>query len=182
MIIVLGMPGAGKTTQTKLLAEFLNCPWFSMGQLIREQSTGDERTRMLHGKIIDDDTTLEILSEALKTVDTVNSESIVEGNPRSVTQAKWWVAKIKSGQIKLTGVVHLSLDVKAAKERLAKRGRIDDNSEKVVIKRIEEYKRAVLPALAYLKQQGVEVHEVDAGGTIEEVTGRIQKALGLKNA
>jgi adenylate kinase family enzyme len=61
MILFLGTPGAGKTTQTKLLAEYLNCPWFSMGELIRQNATGQDRKDMLAGKIISDEATLGIV-------------------------------------------------------------------------------------------------------------------------
>ena len=43
MIIILVLPGPGKTTQTSLLAEYLDCPWFSMGELIRQQANGQDR-------------------------------------------------------------------------------------------------------------------------------------------
>lgn len=35
-LIILGPPGAGKTTQGKLLSERLNLPWLSIGELLRE--------------------------------------------------------------------------------------------------------------------------------------------------
>ena len=51
MIIILGTPGAGKTTQAQLLADRLGCKWFSMGQLIRDHVKGRDRKEMLAGKI-----------------------------------------------------------------------------------------------------------------------------------
>lgn len=179
MIIILGTPGAGKTTQTKLLAEYLNCPWFSMGELIRQKVTGKDRQEMLAGKIISDDVTLKLVEEALAPLDVVNKECVFEGNPRSIPQAQWWMVQAEAGKLKLTGIVHLAIDPKIAEERLEKRGRMDDYDDNVVERRFAEYFRSITPTLDYLKEHNVLVHEVDAGGGIEEVANRIHKALGI---
>ncbi|MGA3150767.1 MAG: nucleoside monophosphate kinase [Candidatus Saccharimonadales bacterium] len=174
------MPGAGKTTQTQILGEFLGCPWFSMGGLIRQYATGQARAQMLQGKIIDDGPTMQILAKALEPINTAKDECIVEGNPRSIPQAKWWLAKIKSGQIKLTGILQLSIGITDAEHRLKKRGRVDDSDINVIHKRFEEYKRTITPTIDYLKEQGLTVHEIDGSGTVEEVALAIKSSLGLK--
>jgi adenylate kinase len=179
MIIVLGTPGAGKTTQTQLLGEYLNRPWFSMGELIRQKVTGKEREEMLAGKIIDDEVTLRIVDEALKPLDTVNQECVFEGNPRSIRQAQWWLDQIKSGRFNIKGVLHLVVSHKIAHQRMENRGRIDDTDEQVIQKRFEEYHRSITPTLEYLKEHGVKVYEIDASGTIEEVADEIHKTLGV---
>jgi adenylate kinase len=179
MIILLGMPGAGKTTQTRLLAESLGCPWLSMGELIRHHATGHDREEMLEGKIIGDEVTLQILQKALKPIDTANSECIVEGNPRSIPQAKWWLSKIRKGEIKLSGIVQLSISVEEAERRLRSRGRADDDDMRVVRRRFEEYKRSITPTVDYLKKQGLEVHEIDASENIEHVAKAIRASLNL---
>ena len=179
MILLLGTPGAGKTTQTELLAKYLKCPWFSMGDIIRAHTTGKDRAEMQQGKIIDDKVTIDLLWGALEPLDLVNKECIVEGNPRSIPQADWWLGKINGGQIKITGIIYLVSDIEKVKQRLIKRGRFDDQDSTVLDKRFAEYERSVVPTLKYLKEKGQPVHDVDAMGTIEEVTDRIHKALGL---
>ncbi|HEX5448090.1 MAG TPA: nucleoside monophosphate kinase [Candidatus Saccharimonadales bacterium] len=178
MISILGTPGAGKTTQTKLLAEYLNCPWFSMGELIRQYATGQARQDMLEGKIIDDTITLGILEKALSKIDTKNEECIVEGNPRTLRQAKWWEAKIQDGSFKITGFIHLVASEKVASQRMAKRGRLDDH-ENVVQERFSEYRANTKQSLEYLREKGYIVHEIDANGTIEDSEKKIHQALGV---
>jgi adenylate kinase len=181
MILILGTPGAGKTTQTGLLAKHLNCPWFSMGELIRNNVSGQDRKDMLAGKIIGDDVTLKIVDENLNTVNT-QEEVIFEGNPRSIPQAQWWLAQQTAGRFKITGLIHMVADPKIAEGRMVKRGRLDDHDDNVIEKRYEEYRRSISPTLDYLEQHGVPVHQVDANGSIEEIASEIQDVLGVKNA
>jgi adenylate kinase len=179
VIIILGTPGAGKTTQTQQLGEYLNCPWFSMGELIRQKVTGKDREEMLTGKIIGDEVTLKIVDESLSEIDTVNKECVFEGNPRSIPQAQWWLEQIQKGRFKLHGVLHLVVDHERAQTRMEKRGRVDDENDDVIKKRFDEYHRSIDPTLSYLKEHGVAVHEIDASGTIEEVAENIHKILGI---
>jgi adenylate kinase len=109
MILILGTPGAGKTTQTQMLAEYLKCPWFSMGQLIRDHVAGEARQQMLSGKILSDQVALGILEDALKSVD-LKKDCVVEGNPRSVNQARWWIKEEKANHFKIKGIIHLVAD------------------------------------------------------------------------
>jgi adenylate kinase len=177
MIIILGTPGAGKTTQTKLLAGYLNCPWFSMGELIRQKATGQARRDMLAGKIVGDGVTLGIIDETLSEIDTKASECVFEGNPRSIEQAKWWLKQQENGRFKIKGIIHLVIDPAVAEERLQKRGRLDDYDSNVIEKRFAEYKKSIDPTLTYLEDHGLSINEVQAAGTIEEVAKRIHAAI-----
>jgi adenylate kinase len=179
MISIIGTPGAGKTTQTKLLAEYLGCPWFSQGELIRQHATGQARRDMLEGKIIDDSVTLRILADALKGVDTADKECIVEGSPRTLTQAQWWETKINDGSIKITGFIHLVVSEEQAMDRLMKRGRVDDYDDTVVKKRFAEYRANTKKAIDYLTQKGWPVYEISAAGSIDEIAQAIHKVLGV---
>lgn len=179
MILILGNPGAGKTTQTRLLAEYLNCPWFSMGELIRTNVTGKDRQEMLAGKIIGDRVTLGIVEQTLKGIDTLGSECVFEGNPRSVTQAKWWLKQAAAGRFKITGVIHMVADPGVAEQRLIKRGRLDDHDDDVINKRYSEYRRSITPTLDYMTKHDIKVHEINANNGIEDVAADIRKVLGV---
>jgi adenylate kinase len=179
VIIILGTPGAGKTTQARLLAEFLGCPWFSMGQLIRDNVKGQDRKDMLAGKIISDQVTLDIIDKAISQIDTKNKEVVFEGNPRSIPQAQWWVEQQQQGRYKIKAVIHLVASPPVAAKRLVERGRLDDHDENVVDTRFAEYHKSIAPTLNYLKEHSATIHEVDADGTIEEEFSLIKKALGI---
>jgi|SRR5579862_362079 len=178
MILILGNPGAGKTTQTQLLAERLGCPWFSMGELIRNGVSGKDRREMLAGKIIGDEVTIGIVDKALSGSDTAK-ECVFEGNPRSIPQARWWLDQAAAGRFKITGVIHMTADPAVAEHRMIKRGRLDDHDDDVIEKRYAEYRRSIKPTLNYLKSHGVPVHEINADGGIEEIAKDIRRALGV---
>jgi adenylate kinase len=178
MIIILGTPGAGKTTQARLLAEHLNCPWFSTGQLIRDNVTGNDRKDMLAGKIIDDTTTLGIVDKVLQT-EAPDGNCIFEGSPRTLKQAKWWLEQSAIGRFKVEAVIHLVADLEVAEKRLVNRGRLDDHDDNVVETRFKEYKESITPTLEYLENHGIIVKQVDANGTIEQEAALIHEALGV---
>jgi adenylate kinase family enzyme len=161
-----------------MLAGYLKCPWFSMGELIRKGVAGEERKAMLAGKIIGDDVTLNIVDKALNTIDT-SKECVFEGNPRSIPQADWWLAQAAAGRFKITGLIHMVADPNVAEQRMVKRGRLDDHDDNVIEKRYAEYLRSTKPTLDYLKSKGVPVHEINANGSIKEVANSIHQALGL---
>jgi adenylate kinase len=150
-----------------------------MGDLIRAKVTGKERKDMLAGKIISDDVTLDIIDKTLAEIDTITKEVIFEGNPRSIPQAKWWIKQEQAGRYKITAVIHLVASPQVAAKRLVERGRLDDHDENVVETRFAEYHRSITPTLEYLKQQGVNVVEVNADGSIQEEEALIHQALGV---
>jgi adenylate kinase len=179
MILILGNPGAGKTTQTKLLAEYLGCPWFSMGELIRQNVTGQDRQEMLAGKIISDEVTISIIDKTLAHIDTAGQECVFEGNPRSIPQARWWLEQVAAGRLKITGLIHLVANPKIAEQRMIKRGRLDDHNDNVIETRFAEYQRSITPTLDFLKEHGVAVHTINGDASIEQVADQIHKKLGL---
>jgi adenylate kinase len=179
MINILGLAGSGKSTQAQALATKLNCPWISMSQLLREYGDDQVRAQMLEGKIIDDKITLRILDEDLKRKKADKKECIIDGWPRAITQAEWLAQKVKSGDIMMSGVVHLKAHQGIAKERLIHRGRVDD-TEEAITQRFKDYKTTILPILDYLATHGFKIYEVDGDGPIDEVEQRIDQLLGLK--
>jgi adenylate kinase len=179
VIVILGTPGAGKTTQTRMLADYLGCRWFSMGELIRQAVTGQDRTDMLAGKIISDKTTIGIVDKTLAQFNPALEECVFEGNPRSLAQAEWWLAQDRAGRYKIRAVFHLVADPAIAEQRMAKRGRLDDHDDSVIETRFTEYKRSISPVLNYLKSNAVPIYEVDANNSIDDVAKQIHQLLGV---
>jgi adenylate kinase family enzyme len=55
VILLMGLPGSGKGTQGKMLADQVGLHLISMGELVRLYVTGERRKEMLRGKLLSDD-------------------------------------------------------------------------------------------------------------------------------
>lgn len=179
MIILLGIAGSGKTTQAKILAEKLECPWLSTGQLLRDNMNDPVALqKMQEGEVINDDLLLPLLDSQLKILKADSQELVLDGSPRTLRQAQWMADKIKAGEIKLTAVVHIKVSEAIAKARLLSRRRKDDHPV-AIAERFTEYEQAIKPILDFFKSQGYKVLEVDGEGTVEQDTLLIEQALEI---
>jgi adenylate kinase len=160
MIILLGVAGAGKSTQGRLFADEHGYAWISTGELFRVLVTGQRRQQMLEGKLLDDDEVIELVDRTLKMID-LNREFLLDGFPRTVPQADWLLDQVHAGRFKLTAVFNLTATPEIVKDRLLSRGRQDD-TETVINKRFTEYEKVTLPIIDHFKKEGVPVYNIDA--------------------
>jgi len=92
-IVLLGAPGSGKGTQSKLLAERYGIPQIATGDLLRDAlASGSELGRrakeaMDAGRLVSDQIVLGIIKERLRKPDTRDG-FILDGFPRNVSQAE----------------------------------------------------------------------------------------------
>lgn len=177
MIILFGIAGSGKGTQAQLLKERLNVPIVTSGDILRQNRDNPQvKTAVESGILVTDDILLPLLEKEFKKIEADKKEFILDGSPRSLNQAKWLEGKIKKGELKLTGLIHIKLPKKRAIARLKLRARHDDNQE-AINQRLKFYKDSVVPGLEYLRQQGFEIIEVDGDRLVEDVASQIQSAL-----
>ena len=176
MIIFLGVAGSGKSTQGKLLAQKLGCPWLSTGEILRSNLSDEFKEDMKRGKLVGDDIILPLLDSELQNHDAKHAEIIGDGWPRNIVQAKWLDEHIKAGDFNLTAILYIKMDKNLARERIRMQGR-SDASDQAVEQRFAEYEHSVIPALDYLKSLGYPVIDIDGSGSIEEVQTNIYKAL-----
>ena len=91
-IVLLGPPGVGKGTQAEILANRLNLPHISSGDIFRENIKKDTelgklaQTYMSKGELVPDDLTIAMIRERFSRPDCVNG-AILDGFPRTPTQA-----------------------------------------------------------------------------------------------
>lgn len=173
MIIILGMAGAGKSTQCKMLEEAGGFQWFSVGQLLRNIETGVERAEMAQGKVLDDSIVTPIVLAELNRL-TDSPEILLDGCPRTVGQAKWLAAAENTPTVRI--VLHMVIADDIASERLLKRKREDDTLE-AMKKRFAGYHRDIGLVLDEFRAKGVKVVDVDADLAVDEVFVQIQEAV-----
>lgn len=175
-IILIGIQGAGKSTQGNLLRDKLNIPYLSTGHIFREMAK--EKTSlgryikeiMNAGFLIPDEKTVEIVSEYLKKPEYRNGY-ILDGFPRTLEQVK----KFENGVGK---VVYLNVSDREALWRLSYRngeGR-EDETLTAIRKRIELFHKLTEPVLDFYRGKGILV-EVDGEKSIEDIHNEILEKI-----
>lgn len=178
MILLMGIAGSGKGTQGTMLADSRGYHLVSMGELLRMYVTGKQRERMLAGELLDDAEIIEIVDKVLASLPP-EEEIILDGFPRSITQAEWLMEQVKQGRFAIRAIFHLTASRKAVKNRLLNRGRIDD-VEEAIEERFSEYERSTEPILEWFRRKGKEVVDVNAERPVEEVNQDLFKYLDSK--
>ncbi|MEJ0073169.1 MAG: nucleoside monophosphate kinase [Candidatus Saccharibacteria bacterium] len=175
MILLMGLAGTGKGTQGKLLAELHGMRLISMGDVVREYASENQRDRMLAGDLLADDETIDMLDQFLASLDDEH-EVILDGFPRSVPQAEWLLKQVQAGRFDVRLAFHLLASREALKQRLLARGRADDNDE-VIAKRFDEYDKSTAPLLKWLEDHGIDVVNVDAERPVDVIQAEMVQQL-----
>ncbi len=213
-IIMLGAPGAGKGTQAELLKNKLGVPQISTGELFRhEMEIGSDlgnsvRETMDGGKLVSDDTTLEIFEKRILKED-CSRGAIIDGVPRTIKQAELLGGLFQKLGKSLETVLYISLPENEIITRLSGRwtckkcGHVyheqlnppkiahicdidgcelyqrDDQKPEAILERIEVYKTSTYPLVEYYKSLLL-LKEIDGNQEIEKVHQQILRALNLK--
>ncbi len=178
-VVLLGPPGAGKGTQAVKLAEKLELPHLSTGDLFRENiGNGTElglkaKSYLDAGDLVPSELTNELVDDRLSNSDT-DAGFILDGYPRSVQQAKALHDMLERRGIQLDTVLELRVPEDALFERLKARGRADDTDD-VIRNRMNVYRDETAPLIEYYSH---ELKTVEAVGTVDEVFARALQALG----
>ncbi len=180
-VVLLGPPGAGKGTQAEKLAEKLEVPHLSTGELFRENINAgtklglDAKRYLDAGDLVPSDLTNELVDDRLNNPDTSDG-FILDGYPRSLEQAKALHDMLERRGTQLDAVLEFRVPREVLLERLNARGRGDDTDE-VIINRMNIYRDETAPLLEYYGNRD-ELKTVDAVGSLDEVFARALQALG----
>jgi adenylate kinase len=178
-LVLLGPPGAGKGTQAEKLAEKLQIPHLSTGELFRENigngtKLGLEAKRYLDaGDLVPAELTNEMVDDRLSKPD-LDAGFILDGYPRSVQQAQALHDMLERRGIQLDAVLEFRVPEDTLFERLKARGRADDTDD-VIRNRMNVYRDETAPLIEYYSD---ELKTVDAVGSVDEVFARALRALG----
>lgn len=170
-IVLMGIQGAGKSTQGNLLSEKYDIEYLSSGHIFR--TLAQEKTplgrfikeTMSSGALIPDEKTLEIVQDYLAR-DEYSNGYILDGFPRTVPQAE----AFRNG---VDAVVWLNISDKEALWRIA--GRVlqgieirDDETLPAIRKRIDSFHEFTEPVIDYYRQKGL-LEEIDGEREVEEI-------------
>lgn len=172
-ILFIGPQGSGKSTQGKLLGEYLKIPVIATGDILRQIASQDceEGRKIQHvlskGKLVDDKTISKIVEKRLKQKDCKNG-FIIDGYLRTLEQIKLFDPLFDK-------VIFLDLDDEEVIKRLLARAREDDTRE-LIAERLKAYHKHSDPILDYYKQRGILI-SINGSGSIEDIQQKIRDAV-----
>lgn len=183
-MILMGPPGAGKGTQATFVADRLNIPAISTGDIFRanvSQGTplGVEAKRYMDaGEYVPDEVTNNMVRSRLAEDDAAGG-FLLDGYPRTVAQVTELDDMVAATGRKIDAVVVLTVDSEELVQRLLQRAQTDgrtDDTEDVVRHRQQVYADQTAPLIDVYRGRGL-LHEVDGMGEVDEVTRRIFAVL-----
>lgn len=177
-LVLVGPPGAGKGTQAERIADRLDVPHVSTGDLFRtnlkqETELGVAAKRYMDaGELVPDEVTVAMVRQRLAEPD-AGKGFILDGFPRTASQGESLAGLLAEHGTELDAVVEFDVPVDVVVKRLLDRGRSDD-TEDVIRRRQQVYRDETAPLLEYYREKLVTVTAV---GTVEEITDRVFAGL-----
>lgn len=210
-LLIMGRPGAGKGTQALNIKEYFNIPHISTGDMFRAaMKEGTElgllaKSFMEQGKLVPDEVTIGIVKERLQKED-CNAGFLLDGFPRTVSQAEALDEFMAEQGIKLDAVLDVNVDASILIRRIIGRrlcktcgatyhiefnkpkteGICDhcgtalyqraDDTIETAGSRLEVYDNQTAPLLAYYENQSL-LKTVNGDQSFEQVFEDIKKVL-----
>ena len=189
-LVLLGPPGAGKGTQAARIAKRFSIPHLSTGDMLREAVASGTplglraKHIMDRGELVPDEVVIAVVADRIDHAGAANG-FVLDGFPRTVTQAEALDRELAARGIELDAVLELEVNedvllvrIKGRAEEAANRGqfaRRDDNPE-VFETRLKAYRAQTAPVTEYYRSQGL--HKIVNGlQPIDTVTEELTAAL-----
>lgn len=185
-VLLLGMPGAGKGTQGKLLGKIRGIFHLSTGDIFRSLTDDSDDGRLVadclrRGQLVPDDLTITVwkhwLDAHIESGDYRPAQQILllDGIPRNVHQCE-----LLKDYVRVLQVIYLNARndepiLQRLRQRALVEGRSDDADESVIRRRFEVYRQQTAPILNYYPSSLI--REIDPMGTPAEVLKRILEAM-----
>lgn len=199
-LVLLGLPGAGKGTQAKRIAEEYHLTAISTGEMLREATKEKDtfglrvQEYMNKGEIVPDEWINSLVKSRLQAKDVENG-FVLDGYPRTLQQAKMLEAYLQSQNQNLDAVFFLDVSQDTLRHRLAQRGnlrskekqgnsqieskrekiRLDDKPE-VIENRLHINKELMESLIHFYKERNL-LYVINGEGDFDNVFDNINEGL-----
>lgn len=126
IILITGLPGVGKGTQSDFIVEKYKIKHLSTGNVFRNlmkennELSQELNTYISQGKLVPDELTIKILSKEIEKPEYQNG-FLLDGFPRTENQAKFLDKLLAEKKLNLDYIINLHLNENIIKERLTGR-------------------------------------------------------------
>ena len=199
-LVLLGLPGAGKGTQAKRIAEMYHLTAISTGEMLREATKEKDtfglrvQEYMNKGELVPDEWINSLVKSRLQEKDVENG-FVLDGYPRTLQQAKVLEAYLQSQNQNLDAVFFLDVSQDTLRHRLAQRGnlrskekqgnsqieakrekiRLDDKPE-VIENRLHINKELMESLIHFYKERNL-LYVINGEGDFDNVFDNINEGL-----
>lgn len=126
-ILIMGLPGAGKGTQSELIVNDYHVKHIATGDIFREAIKNETplgkeaKAYTDQGNLVPDELTNAIVRERLSQEDVKESGFMLDGYPRTLGQAEALDQNLTDLQTKIDAVIFIDVDQEVLKDRLSGR-------------------------------------------------------------
>jgi adenylate kinase len=180
LVLLVGPPGSGKSTQAKFLAKKYGIPAFSMADLLKREMAQKKdavskalAASVASGDVLPDEAATDLIRLHLLRTD-LTKGFILDGFPATAGQAKALDRMLQEQQLPKAVVVVLDAPDDVIRKRMLARRRADDKPE-IIDRRIQEFRNQASLLAGWAGQ--THVVRVDAKGSVGDVSKRIVTGL-----
>jgi adenylate kinase len=180
VIVMLGAPGAGKSTHAARLAKMHGIPTIATGELLRAEVArasplGKQVQGLLAaGHLVADAIVNELVAARVAEPD-CRRGCILDGYPRTVAQARFLDRLLADRKLPPPTVIDLDAPDDVLLARLERRRRTDDSPE-TIARRLALYRREHAPLVAYYRER--DYHRIAADRSPDEVFRASERMIG----
>lgn len=199
-LVLLGLPGAGKGTQAKRIAEEYHLTAISTGEMLREATKEKDtfglrvQEYMNKGELVPDEWINSLVKSRLQ-AKYVENGFVLDGYPRTLQQAKMLEAYLQSQNQNLDAVFFLDVSQDTLRHRLVQRGNLRskekqgnsqieskrkkirlDDKPKVIENRLHINKELMESLIHFYKERNL-LYVINGEGDFDNVFDNINEGL-----